>query len=103
MRYPSAKKLAEMDKKLKDVEGAASLPKNATYAERIKYELCKRVVAYVRIHRITQTELSRKLGIDPSRVSEIVNYKVDKFTIDTLLTYNRNLDPGFEVKIKPAG
>ncbi len=102
MRYPSAKKLAEMDKKLKEMEGAIALPKNATYAERVKYDLCKRIVAYVRIHRITQAELAGKLGIDPARVSEIVNYKIDKFTIDTLLTYNRTLDPEFEVKIKPA-
>jgi len=102
MRYPSSKKLEEMDKKLKDVEGALSLPKNATYADRVKYDLCKRIVAYVRIHRITQAELAGKLGIDPARVSEIVNYKIDKSTIDTLLTYNHALDPEFEIKFKPA-
>ncbi len=102
MRYPSAKKLEEMDKKLKDAEGALDLPKNASYTDRVKYDLCKRIVAYVRIHRITQAELAGKLGIDPARVSEIVNYKIDKSTVDTLLTYNRALDPRFEVKFKPA-
>lgn len=102
MRYPSAKKLEEMDKKLKNIEGALALPKNATYPERIKYELCKHVIAHVRSHRMTQIELAHKFGIDPARVSEIVNYKIDKFTIDTLLTYNRVLDSKFEIEIKPA-
>ena len=102
MRYPSAKKLEEMDKKLKNAEGTLALPKNATYVERIKYDLCKRLVAFIRVNRITQAELAGKLGIDPARVSEIVHYKIDKFTIDTLLGYNRAVDPEFEIKIKPA-
>ncbi len=102
MKYPSAKKLKEMDNKLKDIEGALALPKNATYAERVKYDLCKCIVTYVRIHRITQAELAGKLGVDPARISEMVNYKIDKFTIDTLLGYNRILNPEFEIKIKPA-
>lgn len=102
MRYPSAKKLREMDEKLKDIEGSLALPKSATYVDRLKYDLCKRIISHVRINRITQVELARKLGIDPARVSEITNYKIDKFTIDTLLTYNRSLDPDFEVKIKSA-
>jgi predicted XRE-type DNA-binding protein len=102
MRYPSSKKLEEMDKKLKDVEGALALPKHSSYIERVKYDLCKRIVAYIRIHRITQAELAGRLGIDPARISEIVNYKIDKYTADKLLTYNRTLDPNFEVKIKPA-
>lgn len=102
MRYPSAKKLQEMDEKLKNVEGSIALPKNATYVDRLKYDLCKRIIAYVRVHRVTQVELADKLGIDPARVSEITNYKIEKFTIDTLLTYNRSLNPNFEVKIKSA-
>ncbi len=102
MRYPSAKKLQDMDEKLKNVEGSIALPKNATYVDRLKYDLCKRIIAYVRVHRVTQVELADKLGIDPARVSEITNYKIEKFTIDTLLTYNRSLNPNFEVKIKSA-
>ncbi len=102
MRYPSSKKLQEMEKKLKNIEGSFPLPKNATYVDLLKYNLCKSVVAYVRIHRITQVELAGKLGIDPSRVSEITNYKIEKFTIDTLLTYNRSLDSTFEIEIKSA-
>ncbi len=102
MRYPSAKKLKEMDEKLKNVEGSLALPKNATYVDRLKYDLCKRIVVYIRVNRVIQVELAGKLGIDPARVSEITNYKIEKFTIDTLLMYNRSLDPSFEVKIKPA-
>ena len=102
MRYPSAEKLKEMDQKLKNVSGAQSLPKNATYIEQIKFDLCKRIISYVRVEQITQTELSLKLGIDPARASEIVNYKIDKFTIDTLISYNRILSPDFEIKFKSA-
>ena len=102
MRYPSAKKLQEMDQKLKNVEGARLLPKNASYVDQIKYDLCKRIIVFVRVNRVTQTELAKQLDIDPARVSEIVNYKIEKFTIDTLLTYNRHLQPELEIKFKPA-
>lgn len=91
-----------MNEKLKNIEGSFSLQKNATYVDKLKYDLCKRIIIYVRTQRITQVELAGKLGIDPSRVSEITNYKIEKFTIDTLLTYNRSLDSNFEIKIKPA-
>jgi predicted XRE-type DNA-binding protein len=100
--YPSSKKLRDMDEKLKNIEGSFALPKDATYVGRLKFDLCKRIIAFVRTHRITQVELAGKLGIDPARVSEITNYKIDKFTIDTLLTYNRSLDPSLEMKIKQA-
>lgn len=102
MKYPSSKKLAEMDKKLNKIEGARALPKNASYVEKIKYDLCKKIIAFIRIKRITQIELAGRLGLDPARISEIVNYKIDKFTVDTLLTYNREIDPEFEVKFKSA-
>ena len=102
MRYPSAKKLKEMDLKLKDVEGVQALPKNATYIDQVKYELCKKMVAYLRINRMTQAELAELLSIDPARISEIIHYKIEKFTIDTLLGYNRILDAGFEIEFKSA-
>jgi predicted XRE-type DNA-binding protein len=99
MRYPSSKKLREMEHRLKEVEGAQALSKNATYVDHVKYDLCKRIIVYVRTHRITQTELASKLRIDPARVSEIVNYKIEKFTIDTLLTYDRILEPSIKIKL----
>jgi predicted XRE-type DNA-binding protein len=102
MKYPNSKRLREMDEKLKNTEGTLALPKNATYVDRLKYDLCKRIVTYIRINRITQVELAERLGIDPARVSELTNYKIEKFSSDTLLTYNYNLDANFEIKIKSA-
>lgn len=102
MRYPSAKKLKEMDLKLKDVEGAFALPSDASTLDRLKYDLAKQIVAYARTQRITQVELAGLLKIDPARVSEIVNYKIEKFTVDSLLSYTLLLNPKLEVKVKPA-
>lgn len=100
MKYPSAKKLAEMDKKLSKADGPLALPKNASYIDRVKYDLCKFIIIYARTHKITQIELSGRLGLDPARVSEVVNYKISKFKIDTLLDYNRRLNPKFEIRFK---
>jgi predicted XRE-type DNA-binding protein len=102
MRYPSAKKLKEMERKLRSTEGPSALSPNASLVEKLKYDLVKQIVAYIRIHRVTQAELADILRIDPARISEIVNYKLEKFTVDTLLFYNSVLNPGLEVKVRSA-
>ena len=99
MRYPNKKKLEEMDKKLKGVEGTLMVGPSSTPAEKFRWELCQNLVKYMGEKDLSQVEFARLLGIDQSRISEIVNHRIDKVSTDKLISYNEKVNPKVEFKI----
>ena len=99
MGMPPKKVLDEMRKKLEKAEPSHLLPRNASKADRLKYELCKQFVVHLNREKISQKELAEKLGIEPARLNEIVKYRIDLFTVDRLLGYVELLDPDINVTV----
>ena len=99
MRYPSEKKLAEMDKKLKNVQGTLMTGPSSSSAEKFRWDLCQNLVKFMGERDLSQIEFAKLLGIDQSRVSEIVNHRIDKVSTDKLITYNEKINPKVEFKI----
>lgn len=99
MSFPSQKQLAAARKKLDKIEPTYVLPKDASVIERLKYDLCKKFVVYLRQNNLTQLELARQLKIDPARLNQIVKYKIDQFTIDKLISYVQKLEPKLRIKV----
>lgn len=85
MGFPSEKELKSVRAKLAKIEPARMLSKNASQADRIKYKLCEKFVIYLIDHKMSQVQLAKKLKVDPSRVNEIVKYRIDLYTVDKLL------------------
>lgn len=56
-----------------------------TFEDKVKISLCKHFVKYMNEKRISLTALSSELKLPKSRVSEIVNYKIKKFTLQKLM------------------
>ena len=75
------------------------LPKNASKADQIKYRLCEKFVEYILEHNITQLQLPKKLKVDPSRINEIVKYRIDLYTIDKLMGLAERPKIHFEVGV----
>jgi len=99
MRYPSKKKLEEMDRKLKDVEGTLMVGPSSSPVEKFRWDLCQNLVKYMTEKDLSQVEFAKLLGIDQSRVSEIVNHRVDRVSTDKLISYNETINPKVEFKI----
>lgn len=53
--------------------------------DKLKISLCKRFVKHMNLRKISLTELSKKLHLPKSRLSEIINYKISKYSIEKLL------------------
>ena len=83
-------------------KSSIALPENPTELERAKYELCQLITKYHREHKMKQKELAAKLGIDASRMSDILRGKIDSFTLDRLLGYAEKLHPRLRLKIVAA-
>jgi predicted XRE-type DNA-binding protein len=58
---------------------------NLTTEEKFKISLCKFFVQHLNEHKMKPIDLHRQTGIEQSRISEILHYKITKFTIDKLL------------------
>lgn len=99
MGWPSQKEIAKMRKLLSKGDASVHIPEDAPLPLRVKYNLCKQFVIYLQEQDITQAELALRLEIDPARVSEIIKYKIDLFTIDRLLTLLEKLRPKIKISI----
>lgn len=55
--------------------------------DKFKISLCKFFIQYLNENKMKPIDLHTQTGIEQSRISEIVHYKITKFTIDKLLTW----------------
>jgi predicted XRE-type DNA-binding protein len=99
MQYPSKKKLKEMDQKLKKAEGTLMVGPSSSPAEKFRWDLCQNLVRYMAEKNVSQVEFAKLLGIDQSRVSEIVHHRIDKVSTDKLIAYNEKINPNVVFKI----
>jgi len=99
MAFPSEKELSRVRKKLSTIEPTRSLPKNASKADIVKYELCRQFVKYLLKHGMTQKALAKEIGIEPARLNEIVKYRIDLFTVDRLLDYAERVKPDLRIRV----
>jgi predicted XRE-type DNA-binding protein len=99
MRYPSKKKLREMDEKLKAIEGTLMVGPSSSPAEKFRWDLCQNLVKYMAEKDLSQVEFAKLLKVDQSRVSEIVNHRIDRVSTDKLIGYNEQVNPKVEFKI----
>lgn len=99
MNFPSEKELARIRKKTAKMEPSRPLPKNASKADIVKYKLCEKFVEHLLDQKTTQVQLAKKLKVDPSRINEIVKYRIDLFTVDKLMELAEKLKIEFDVKV----
>jgi predicted XRE-type DNA-binding protein len=99
VRYPSTKEIREVLKRLKDVEGTLMVGPSSSPAEKFRWDLCQTLVRYMFDKNLSQVEFAKLLGIDQSRVSEIVHHRIDKVSTDKLITYNEKINPKVVFKI----
>ena len=99
MRYPSKKKLAEMDHKLSKVDGTLMVGPSSSPSEKFRWELCQGLLRHMHSQGLTQIEFAELLGIDQARVSEIVNHRIDKVSTDKLISYHEKINPKIAFKI----
>ena len=103
--FPDERTLRRVRDKLSDVNyqgGNLALPANATEVDRAKYQLCQLIVKYQRERGLLQKEIAAKVGVDESRISDILRGRVESFTLDRLISYAEKLHPGLRVQISAA-
>lgn len=74
-------------------------PKDASEIDLFKIKLCHLIDGY-RIERgLKKKQVAQILGIDEARMSEMMNGKIERYTIERLFGYLKALDPGFSLTL----
>ena len=66
---------------------------------KLRSQLMDAIEAYIARQAITQEEAARRLGVPRSRVSELVNGRISKFTIDKLVNMAARVGLATQIKI----
>ena len=69
------------------------LPKNATSLEKSKYFLCKKVLVYKQENNLSVEKLAQEINLTVPEVEDILFARIEKFTLDRLVSYIDNLFP----------
>ena len=90
-------------KRIREKEGIVNivLPKNATFLEKVKYEICQAILAYQQDNRLTYKTIAQKIGISPEQTVDMLRGNIASFALDSLVTYAEKLDVPYQVKIIP--
>ncbi|MFA6498512.1 MAG: XRE family transcriptional regulator [Desulfurivibrionaceae bacterium] len=69
---------------------------------KIKSRMMLDIEQHIKSMGITQAQAAKKMGVTQPRVSDLVNGKIDRFTIDMLITMLARLGLHVEIKLKAA-
>ncbi len=102
MNHPQKIQIDKFLDSLSDEDFSILIPEDASEVDKVKFEICRNFVVYLREHKKTQVELANLLGVDKSRINWIVKYRIEHFSIDYLYALLKQLKPNVELKLFPA-
>jgi predicted XRE-type DNA-binding protein len=87
MKYSNTDLIKRTEKASKDKKKLSHITDKSQLStqDRIKLSLCKHFVQYAVENRLRLKSFSEVCKIPTTRLSEIMNYKISKFTVDQLL------------------
>lgn len=98
-KWPSDERIKEILDIAEKADAARSLPKSADAIDKLKYKLCREILIYKSSNKLTLENLSIELEVGKTDVSKIINYHIDRYTIDKLYRLTRKLIPNFKLDI----
>lgn len=90
-------------KRIREKKGIVNivLPENATFLEKVKYEICQAILTYQQDNDLTYQGIAKKLGISTEQTIEMLRGNIASFALDSLINYAEKLSISYQVKIIP--
>ncbi len=82
--------------------GRSLLSDDASEVERAKYKACEIIIRYRQNAGLKQKDLARLLANDEARMSEVLHYRIENFTLDRLIGYAQTLYPRLKLSLEAA-
>jgi predicted XRE-type DNA-binding protein len=75
------------------------LPRNATVAEKTKYEICEKILGYQEDNNLSDEVMNRKLHLIQAELENILFCRISKFSLDYLMNVASKLFSPAEIKV----
>src|SRR5437764_13418529 len=74
-------------KRIREKEGIVNivLPSNATFLEKIKYEICQAILTYQQDNHLTYKVVAQKIGISVEQTIDMLRGNIASFALDSLI------------------
>ena len=96
--WPTEKQWKKIEAQFRSNRRAKARAGTETVLE-AKRDLCSHFVRHAKRSKISQRQLASQLDVSESRVSEILHYNVERFTIDKLLELLSKIKPRVKLKV----
>lgn len=93
------KVLQELEDPKNISQGSWALPRNATAAERAKYELCEKILGCQEDNNLSDETMTRRLHLTQAELEDILFCRISKFNLDYLMDAASKLFSPAEIKI----
>ncbi len=86
MKYTNAELIKRVDEAKKNENSLTHITDKSqlSFDDKFKLSLCKHVVQFANSRKLTLKKITEMTGIPDTRLSEMANYKINKFTVDQL-------------------
>jgi predicted XRE-type DNA-binding protein len=104
VRWPDEKELSLIREQLSSgtVQGSRVLGTDASLVDRIKQNLCSKIVEFHARSGVSQKELAHMLRVDEPEMSRILHYHIERYSIDRLISYLELLYPNVRFEVSAA-
>jgi|SRR5215216_4589446 len=79
--------------------GSWACPENPTLSEKVKYELCEKILGYQEDNNLSDEVMIRKLHLTQTELEDILFCRISKFTLDYLMNVSSKLFLPDEIKL----
>lgn len=97
--WPSNERIKEILKIAEKADAAKPLSKDADAVDKLKHRLCREILIFKHTEKLSNEELALKMGVSKTEVSKIINYHIERYTIDKLYRLTLKLMPDFHLEI----
>lgn len=89
MSYPDKERIFKVLDKIKSgkIKSTEVLDASASPIDKMKFNICQQILKFKREKDYSNLELSEIIGVGPAVVSRILHCQIDRFKVDSLLTY----------------
>lgn len=89
MTFPDKERILKV---LNKIEKGKISPTNiisddASPIDKMKFNICQKIIKFKRTYEYSSKEIAEIVGVGPAVISRVLHCQIDKFKIDTLLSY----------------
>ncbi len=89
MSYPDKDRIFKVLDKIKSgkIKPTKVINENASPIDKMKFNICQQVLKFKRENGYSNLVLAEIIGVGPAVVSRILHCQIDRFKVDSLLSY----------------